>query len=175
MKKNVKKNTLSEQCTSSTGIALLVHARQRSADFITKIKTAMKIIEDDIEHNEGIYPFNSGRLSIAELCRRAEVACAVLQNPTHKNTTRRLVEVWLTRVTSAYVAGNRSIRKTVTVRVDDWKLRHAAIVTQYTIAKLELLEAERKIEDLNLENKILQKELAELDGKKTTLPPKRLR
>ena len=56
---------------ANTCIGLNNHAKSRSSTFVSKLRQAMSTIEGDIEQNEGLYPYNAGRLTKAELCRRA--------------------------------------------------------------------------------------------------------
>ena len=78
--------------------ALLDHSKSRTKEVVKKIREAMQTIELDIDQNEGIYPFNGGRLTQAEVCRRAGVHKITLQGPAHRATTREMIEVWLKKV-----------------------------------------------------------------------------
>lgn len=58
----------------------------RTKAMLHRLHTAMKIIEADIDAHHGVYPFNHGRVTQSELCRRADVKKATLQTPLHKET-----------------------------------------------------------------------------------------
>ena len=137
--------------------ALIASSKQRTTDFIQKIRTAMVKIEGEIDANHGVYPYNGGRLSQAELCRRADVTNVGLATPAHRNTTRKMVGDWLDRVNSSKITGRKSVRKAVTDRVDDWKRQHDAIAQSYRVAELEHLELKRKYKILEEENAALRK------------------
>jgi len=70
---------------------LLAASKARTTDVISKVRQAMKDMELDIQNSEGIYPFNGGRLTIAEVCRRAKISQMTLQAPSHKDSTKVIV------------------------------------------------------------------------------------
>ena len=111
----------------SAPAGLIDHAKQRTLAFIAKLKAAMAAIELEIDQNEGLYPFNGGRLTQAEVCRRAGVSNIALQGPAHKDTTKKLVDDWLLRVRAASVTGKKSVRRTVSSRAEAWKAQHARV------------------------------------------------
>lgn len=125
------------------------HAHLRSDRVVAALRRAMGIIEAEIEANEGLYPYNSGRLSQAELCRRAGVANVTLQNPSHKTTTLVEVNKWLARVRAKIVAGQKSVRKTVTDRVDQWKHEYKKVATHYNVSRLEVADLKGRLKDAN--------------------------
>jgi hypothetical protein len=104
--------------------ALLIHAKARTETVIAKVRGALAAIELDIEQNEGIYPYNGGRLTQAEVCRRAGIHKVTLQGGPHRTTTREMIEVWLKAVRIRLVTGKKMVRKSVTARADDWKERY---------------------------------------------------
>jgi hypothetical protein len=115
------------------------NARTEAA--LQRLVKAMHDIEAEIVAHHGIYPFNHGRVTQSELCRRADVKKATLQNPLHKDTTRVHIMAWLETV-GAQLAQNRDgTRARVTVVADH-------------------LEAE--VERLTLANRELQQQLAGL-------------
>lgn len=69
------------------------HAHPRTAAALQRLRQAMATIESEIEAHGG-YPYNHGRMNQSELCRRADVKKATLQNPVHKDTTRVEVMDW---------------------------------------------------------------------------------
>lgn len=143
---------------------LLQHAKARSAAFVAKIQKAMNTIEEEIEENEGLYPYNGGRLSQAELCRRASVTNVALQAPSHKDTTRKWVEKWINSVHQRLTTGKKSVRKAVTDRMESWKEQHKAVATAYAVVILELGERDTRIEELEAENAKLRKDLSKLQS-----------
>lgn len=135
---------------------LLKSSKQRTTDFVQKIRQAMKTIEAEVDTNDGIYPYNGGRLSQAELCRRASVTNVGLATPAHRDTTRKMVAQWLVQVKSASITGRKSVRRAVTDRAEDWKRQHEAIIQSFRIAELEYAELQRKYRTLEAENAALR-------------------
>ncbi len=60
----------------------------RTQAMLQRLCKAMQDIEAEIAQHQGVYPFNHGRITQSELCRRADVKKATLQTPLHKDTTR---------------------------------------------------------------------------------------
>ncbi|WP_157835134.1 hypothetical protein [Xanthomonas sp. SHU 199] len=114
----------------------------------------MSKIELEVEQSGGIYPYNAGRLSQAELCRRAGVANVTLQNLNHKSSTLVEVNEWLKLVRAKMVSGRKSVRRAVTDRVENLKQEFHQLATNYNISRLEAA-------DLNLELALVRAELKE--------------
>lgn len=158
---------------------LLASSKARSADVVAKLNRAMRDMELEIEQNDGLYPLNGGRLSAAEVCRRAEVNPITLHAPKHKETTRKLVEKWIEKISSKVVQGVKRVRRTVTDRADSWKQAHDEIATAYHIGKLEVVnlkaalhEAEKRIKALEETNATLVAQLDKLSSSNVRALPK---
>jgi hypothetical protein len=123
---------------------LLKNARARTAEFIDKIGTTQRQIEREIADNDGLYPFNKGRLNQAEVCRRADVKKGTLQGPLHRESTKPELDKWLLGVRGGLPDG-KAIRETVTSRVDHWKAAHTAIAQEYHKANLELAALRKEL------------------------------
>lgn len=159
--------------TESLPIGLLEYAKKRTQAVVKKLRDAQKTIEAEIEANEGIYPYNKGRVSQAELCRRAGISPVTLSTPAHRDTSRKMVDEWLVRIRSASITGRKSVRRAVTDRVDEWKRHHAAIAENYRIAELEMLEIRRVLKKLRDENDTLRALLEESGAAKIVALPKK--
>ena len=148
--------------------ALRVYSRSRSDDISAKIRKAMEAIERDIEDNDGLYPFNNGKLSLAEVCRRASIHKVTLQGATHKTTTKVAVKRWLENLDKLSVVGAKNVRKRVTASVDEWRNRYLEIARKYNemyaihVVSLQnkLNEAQTRISDLESENMDLRIKLS---------------
>lgn len=148
------------------------HAKSRSSTFVSKLKETMSLIETEIGENEGLYPFNAGRLTKAELCRRAGVDDQTLQNPTHKSTTNKMVDAWLNQIKASVAQGRTVVRRVVTERADHWKQEHNRIANAYLLAELEHNERLFKVTalteevmQLKNENAGLREMLSKAEGK----------
>jgi hypothetical protein len=127
------------------------HAEEEHDKVVAKLDRAKSIVAKEIEANEGIYPHNKGRVTQAELCRRAGIGKATLQGPAHKDTTRVAINDWLKALSRGVVQGHRNVRRTVTDRADEWNRLYGEIADSYAIAELELVEEKRKTARLERE------------------------
>lgn len=86
---------------------ILQSAAVRRKRVVDSIKTAIATMEEEIGLNGGIYPHNRGRLSLAEVCRRAQVHSITLMGETHRDSTRLLVLEWVNRNTKSGASAKR--------------------------------------------------------------------
>ncbi len=153
--------------TENSNKGLAAHSKSRTDKVIEKFRDAMLAIEIDIEQNDGIYPFNAGRLTQSEVCRRAGVHKVTLQNSSHKTTTREMISSWIKAINGKIITGKKAVRKTVTTRADDWKSRYLRAVNQTNLYHLQmvslqsdLLKAKDLIVTLEARNLQFQVELS---------------
>nr|WP_315188585.1 hypothetical protein [uncultured Albidiferax sp.] len=125
----------------------------RTAAALARLHQAMRDIEADIATHHGIYPFNHGRVTQSELCRRADVKKATLQTPLHKDTTRVDILRWLDGLSTQLAHTRDGTRERVTEVADGL----AAEVQRLTLA---LEVAERRVLLLEQENAALRGRLA---------------
>ena len=146
--------------------ALIEYSKRRSEEFVKKLRTAMAAVELEIEKNDGLYPFHGGRLSQAEICRRAGVTQVALQGASHKTTTKIMVDEWLNRVTTQMKTGQKIVRRAITDRADAWKAQHSAIANAYHKVELELIDMNNRIHELESENNALREQLSKSNSSK---------
>lgn len=79
----------------------------RTQAMLQRLRQAMHDIEPEIATHQGVYPYNHGRVTQSELCRRADVKKATLQTTLHKDTTRVEVLAWLEHL-SLQLSGTRT-------------------------------------------------------------------
>lgn len=135
---------------------LLDSAKGRTADVITKVRRAMAAMAKEVEENDGLYPYNGGRINQSEVCRRAGISKVTLQGKTHRTTTKVEIDKWVAHAQKCVVLGNKSVRRAITERADSWKAAHEAIANQYNLAELELVDAKQRIKELEEENETLR-------------------
>lgn len=93
------------------------NARTEAA--LARLRAAMRDIEAEVAAHHGVYPYNHGRVTQSELCRRADVKKATLQNPVHKDTTRVEIMAWLDTLAAQLSQTRDSTRERVTAVADD--------------------------------------------------------
>ena len=150
---------------------LLAASKERTTKVIAKVREAMKEMELDIQNSEGIYPFNGGRITVAEVCRRAKISNMTLQAPSHRDSTKVVVEEWIKKLTVRLTTGAKIVRRAVTDRAEEWKRVHDEIATAYHIDHLtlvnvrsELQEAQDRIKELESLNATLLDQLQAVSG-----------
>lgn len=147
----------------STENPLRVYSRSRSDEVLTKLRKAMDAIEKDIEDNDGLYPFNNGRLSLAEVCRRASIHKITLQGEKHRSTTKVVVKEWLQSLEKLSVIGAKTVRKRVTASVDEWRDRYLAIARKYNeMYAINIISMQSKLDEAQSRIADLESEVMEL-------------
>ena len=133
------------------------NARTEAA--LGRLHQAMRAIEADIQAHHGIYPLNFGRVTQSELCRRADVKKATLQNPVHKDTTRVEIMAWLDALNAELTQTRAGTRDRVTAVADTLSadLVHLTVAKQALESRLEA--ADVLIQHLRQENALLKSRL----------------
>lgn len=121
------------------------NANPRTEAALARLRKAMAEIEADIAAHHGVYPFNHGRVTQSELCRRADVKKATLQTPLHKDTTRVQILAWLDTVTAGLTITRDATREKVTAVADTLTEEVARLEAELQAALLNLGLAEQRI------------------------------
>jgi len=133
------------------------NARTEAA--LERLHKAMHDIEAEILAHNGIYPFNYGRVTQSELCRRADVKKATLQNPVHKDTTRVEIMRWLDGLNGELAQTRDGTRERVTEVADSLAAEVKRLSAAYHAASERFALAEQRIEQLQTENAMLRNQL----------------
>jgi hypothetical protein len=134
------------------------NARTEAA--LARLRQAMRAIEADIQTHHGIYPLNFGRVTQSELCRRADVKKATLQNPVHKDTTRVEIMAWLDALNAHLTQTRAGTRDRVTAVADTLQADVAHLTQTNQDLLVRLAAAHELIEQLQKENTALRSRLA---------------
>ncbi|MFW9622051.1 MAG: hypothetical protein ACMV16_07860 [Macromonas sp.] len=124
----------------------------RTQAMLQRLHQAMHDIEAEIATHQGVYPYNHGRVTQSELCRRADVKKATLQTPLHKDTTRVEVMAWLDRLSLQLAETRDAARERVTAVADD-------LAQELQRMQRELAQAQARIAELVAENTRLRQAL----------------
>lgn len=129
------------------------HSHPRTEAALQRLRQAMATIEAEIEAHGGSYPYNHGRLTQSELCRRADVKKATLQNPVHKDTTRVEIIQWCDAVNARLMQAKDAARLdgSAVPPIDDSALKSL---------QQQLDAALQRIAELEQENAALRQRLA---------------
>lgn len=128
----------------------------RTSAALERLRNAMRDIEAEIDAHGGVYPFNHGRVTQSELCRRADVKKATLQTPLHKDSTRVDVMNWLDGLSTRLLQTRDATRERVTAVADDLAEQLAQLTQAHEATQAQLHAAQAHIEALQHDNARLQ-------------------
>ena len=118
----------------------LEHAHPRTEAALQRLRNAMREIEAEVATHQGVYPFNHGRVTQSELCRRADVKKATLQNPVHKDTTRVEIMTWLDTLAVRLTQTRDGTRERVTAVADDLTSQVQALTQRLQLSQTEVTQ-----------------------------------
>ena len=158
-------------------IPVVQNAKERTLRVVGAIKAAMAEIARELAENDGIYPHNKGRLSMAEVCRRAGVHSITMAGAAHCDTTRPMVQSWIKQVWT--IRGRAKVRKVITRRSDEADERYRWIASQFQAMYQieiprrdeEIATLQRRVKELEATNAQLQDEISR--GRVVQLPVER--
>ena len=142
---------------TSPPVSEKTHPRTEAA--LERLRKAMRNIEAEVVESKGIYPFNYGRVTQSELCRRADVKKATLQNPVHKETTRVEIMGWLDELNSRLTQTRDGTRERVTAVADNLVAEVERLTQANQDVHKRLDDAQQYIEQLQQENELLRNRL----------------
>lgn len=131
------------------------HSHPRTEAALQRLRQAMAQIEAEIEAHGGCYPYNHGRMTQSELCRRADVKKATLQNPVHKDTTRVEVMNWCDAI-NARLAQTRDAAR---LQLAASGAEPQSLLDQLASLQQRLDAAESLVEQLQVQNQQLRAQL----------------
>lgn len=157
----------------------LERGQKRSDDLEARVREVMRVIEREIDANDGIYPHNGGAVSAAEVARRADVHVTSFHTPKQRKFGAE-VKLWVEGLKSRTPVGRVTVRKELATRVADWKRLYDGLAQSHRDTELELQQcqaelslAQTEIETLHAENERLRKSIGSASGKKVVpLQPK---
>ena len=135
----------------------------RSDAFRDQVRATMRLIEQEMGANEGIYPHNKGALSLAELARRADVHQTTLFSAKQREFGVEVKE-WLDRVKTEQVVGRGPVRREMSSRVADWKRLYDGLAQAHRDTELALQQAQAELESSQGQCETLRKENVRLRG-----------
>ena len=118
----------------------LEHAHPRTEAALQRLRNAMREIEAEVATHQGVYPFNHGRVTQSELCRRADVKKATLQNPVHTDTTRVEIMTWLDTLAVRLTQTRDGTRERVTAVADDLGSQVQALTQLLQLSQTEVTQ-----------------------------------
>lgn len=114
------------------------HTNARTEAALGRLRHAMQEIEAEVDAHHGVYPYNHGRVTQSELCRRADVKKATLQNPVHRDTTRVEIMAWLDTLATRLMQTRDGARERVTAVADDLNAQVQELTQRLQASQAEL-------------------------------------
>lgn len=141
-----KKEELEFNNNKKSNIALKRGA-ERSKDLQIRVRETLKIIEEEININNGVYPHKNGALSLAEIARRARVHPTTFYSPNQRDFGIEVTK-WLEKIRFKSTANGTSVRRDLASRVADWRKLFENLQRAQRTIELELqqLEANSRLE-----------------------------
>ena len=135
------------------------HSHPRTEAALQRLRQAMAQIEAEIEAHGGSYPYNHGRMTQSELCRRADVKKATLQNPVHKDSTRVEVMNWCDAINARLAQTRDAARLQLAASADGSSAEPQGLLDQLANLQQRLDAAESLVEQLQAQNRQLRGQL----------------
>ena len=128
-------------CNDTNKQSPQARGKKRSLEIAVKVRSMMSKIYEEVCSNGGVYPFNKGSLSSAELCRRADIHPTTLFTPKQRELGREVNE-WLERVKTGNIVGRAAVRRSLGERIEDWRQLYNALAQAHRDTELELQQLE---------------------------------
>lgn len=138
----------------------VAHSHPRTEAALQRLRQAMTAVEAEIEAHGGSYPYNHGRMTQSELCRRADVKKATLQNPVHKDSTRVEVMNWCDAINARLLQARDMARLETSTLASQDESSRAALQQERDELRRQLDAALRHNAELAQENAALRERLA---------------
>jgi hypothetical protein len=122
---------------------------ERTAKVEQRLEEAMCAINRDMQANDGVYPFNGGAVSIAEVVRRAEINESTLYKKDNAALKARITQ-WLDTLKSKEIVGRMRVRETLQQRNENWKKKYTALMNRQIKTELELQQLQAEHETLRM-------------------------
>ena len=132
----------------------------RTEKMATAIKEAMRTIQAEMQANGGIYPENSGAVSIAELSRRASInESSFYKKEPENRALKESANRWLDSLKKKETVGRMRVKKSLAQKAEDWQQKYHALEQRHIRTELELQSLEAQIQRLRDESAALKAQL----------------
>lgn len=153
-------------------IAAAKRGAAKTAKVHQKVEDAIRTITDEIKTNGGIYPYNGGAVSMAEIARRAEINEATFYKKDNTALKER-ASLWLDTLKKKETVGRMRVRKTFQQRAEGWHEKYKALETRHCITELQFQQLQAEHEKLQRDYANLLEQMRKgAEGKVSALPKK---
>ncbi|MGA4196571.1 hypothetical protein ACI2VG_05740 [Ralstonia nicotianae] len=167
------KQTRSEESRERMRAAALARHNSNALQTHERVRAVMKAIQQEMAANQGIYPYNKGAVSLAEVARRAGIHPFTFHKERYVQLAQE-VKAWLENLKGSAVVGRVRVRKELATRVQEWKQLYEDLLEEHRTSETDLAHAEAMLKELQADNEKLRQRLAHLTKQRVvTLRPKR--
>lgn len=128
-------------------IAAAKRGAAKTAKMRQQVDDAIRAITAEMQANGGIYPHNSGAVSMAELARRADINEATFYKKDNTALKER-ASLWLDTLKKTETVGRMRVRKTHQQRAEGWQEKYKALETRHGITELQFQQLQAEHEKL---------------------------
>jgi hypothetical protein len=153
-------------------VAAAKRGAARRAALYEAVEEAMRAIVEDMKANAGIYPYNGGAVSMAELARRAGINESSFYKPQNAELKERAT-LWLQQLQKKEIVGRKRVRKHQTEVIHDWKNRFEALDSHNIVTNLKLQQLEAENLKLKGEVEALREQLRAVPSNVTPIAKKK--
>lgn len=140
-----------------------------------RVRGVMRLIQQEMAANQGIYPQNRGAVSLAEVARRAKMHPVTFHKPNYQELVTE-VKTWLHELKSGAIVGTKRVHKELGTRLQEWKQLYNDLLESHQISETDLAHATMRLKELENENRELRQKLAEATSPKVvSMRPKSLK
>lgn len=122
----------------------LERGQERTADIHSRVLAAMANIEQEILANEGVYPHKKGKVSGAEVARRANVHPTTLFGDKYVGLADT-VRNWVSALKTRHAVSVTMVKRSLEVRIADWRELHNGLAQSHRDTELRLQQAEAEL------------------------------
>lgn len=156
-----KQNKRSDATRDRIRAKALERGKQRTADIHSRVLATIAMIEQEILENDGIYPYRKGRVSGAEIARRADIHPTTLFSDSY-TTLAETVRDWVNSLKNRHPVSVHSVKRSLAERVSDWKELFNRLAQSHRDTELELQQVEAELNQLREILAVTKKERDEL-------------
>jgi hypothetical protein len=120
------------------------NGQRRSDGVAARVRAVLLVIENELLESGGVYTRNKGVLSGAEVARRADVHPTTFYSPKQRGLGAE-VTVWLNNLLGPPSAAPTSQRRTLPMRVAEWKRLYDGLEQSHRDTELELQQAQAEL------------------------------
>jgi len=139
--------------------AALARYDRNAEDIHVRVRQILELIKQEMASNGGIYPFNKGAISIAEVARRSQIHPLTFHKPRYVDLAKE-VKAWLEALKGGNLVGRSRIRKDAETRIGEWKELYENLLDAHRVTETDLLHAQVQLEEARAEIDVLRARLS---------------